>query len=140
MGWVTSQLLDDFALSLLPTLKSLEISTFICILLLQKYCQIVSHLFLASRRSLVIISLLFEITFKGTYLHNSMRQRGPKLSKKSTFQGHLKGHSGILSWCSRLRIQYCFYSGSGHFCGAGLISGPGTSKYYMQQPKMYINQ
>ena len=30
-------------------------------------------------------------------------------------------------WVSGLRIQHCHCSGSGHSCGTGLITGPGTS-------------
>ena len=35
--------------------------------------------------------------------------------------------TGVLLWCSSLRVQHCHCSGLGRHCGMGLIPGPGIS-------------
>ena len=42
---------------------------------------------------------------------------------------------GVLWWHSRLRIQHCHSSSSGHCCGAGMIPGPGTSMWHGCSPE-----
>ena len=44
-------------------------------------------------------------------------------------------HTGVLLWRSRPRIWLCYHSGSGCYCGTGMIPGLGTSTCHGRDQK-----
>ena len=53
-----------------------------------------------------------------------------------TFKNKCSG--GVPWWLSRLRIWHCHCYGLGHFCGEGLMSGPGTSTCHGCCQKLHL--